>query len=261
MIAFSFLGNTLFLTILVSILSNTFAAIARDAAAEIQFRKAVVTLEGVKSDAIFAYQPPFNILAVFVFVPLKFIVSPRWFHKIHVATVRLVNLPILLAIALMERRVLRTPTFGPSAPQASMHRLRPSSQWFWRRWNIASRQDIRAVFDMPPPDTVEEAIAADDELTHHLLLRQYTQQHPDPGRKLRRRDSTYPGLAPNMRGSVEDSEEALDISDMDTRLDALEATTARIERLLERLCAQEEKKRRITPETTDGSRTLKEGDT
>ncbi|OAQ99301.1 hypothetical protein LLEC1_00734, partial [Akanthomyces lecanii] len=85
MVAFAFLGNTLFLTILVSMLSNTFSIISANATAEIQFRRAVLTLEGVKADAIFAYQPPFNILAVFIFLPLKFIVSPRWFHKIHVA--------------------------------------------------------------------------------------------------------------------------------------------------------------------------------
>ena len=262
MIAFAFLGNTLFLTILVSILSNTFAAIARDAAAEIQYRKAVVTLEGVKSDAIFAYQPPFNILAVFFFVPLQFVLSPRWFHKIHVATVRLVNLPILLAIALMERRVLWTPTLTSRLPRVGSARLTRPSQWFWQRWNIAARQDIRAVFDMPPPDTVEEAIAADDELTHHLIRRQYTHRDSthQSERKFRRRDSTYPGLAPQMRGSVEESEEALDISDMDSRLSAVEASTARIERLLEKLCSQEERKKRPVPESTDGSATLKDVD-
>ena len=55
MVAFAFLGNTLFLTILVSMLSTTFSTIVSNATAEIQFRRAVLTLEGVKSDAIFAY--------------------------------------------------------------------------------------------------------------------------------------------------------------------------------------------------------------
>jgi uncharacterized metal-binding protein len=52
MVTFAFLGNTLFLTILVSMLSSTFANIVANANAEIQFRRAVLTLEGVKSDAI-----------------------------------------------------------------------------------------------------------------------------------------------------------------------------------------------------------------
>jgi hypothetical protein len=44
MVAFAFLGNTLFLTILVSMLSTTFSTIVANATAEIQFRRAVLTL-------------------------------------------------------------------------------------------------------------------------------------------------------------------------------------------------------------------------
>lgn len=43
MVAFAFLGNTLFLTILVSMLSTTFSTIVANATAEIQFRRAVVS--------------------------------------------------------------------------------------------------------------------------------------------------------------------------------------------------------------------------
>src|SRR6195952_1411652 len=106
MVAFAFLGNTLFLTILVSMLSTTFSTIVSNATAEIQFRRAVLTLEGVKSDAIFAYQPPFNILALLILLPMKFILTPRWFHKINVAAVRTLNAPLLLVIGLIERRTL-----------------------------------------------------------------------------------------------------------------------------------------------------------
>lgn len=55
MVMFAFLGNTLFLTILVSMLSNTFSNIVVNAVQEVQFRRAVLTFEGVKSDAIFSY--------------------------------------------------------------------------------------------------------------------------------------------------------------------------------------------------------------
>lgn len=100
MVTFAFLGNTLFLTILVSMLSSTYAKIASNVTAEIQFRRAVLTFEGVKSDAIFAYQPPFNILALFILLPLKFVLSPRWFHKINVTAVRTINAPLLALISL-----------------------------------------------------------------------------------------------------------------------------------------------------------------
>ncbi|OAA56607.1 receptor-activated Ca2+-permeable cation channel [Niveomyces insectorum RCEF 264] len=207
MVAFAFLGNTLFLTVLVSMLSNTFSTIVSNATAEIQYRRAVLTLEGVKSDAIFAYQPPFNILALFVLVPLKFLVSPRWFHKIHVACVRSINLPVLLLIAVVERRLLwpaspysqyyyRASSYGPrndddddddddgrlphTTSDGPRRRVRRS---FWDKWRITAHSDIQAVFEVPPPDSVENEIAADDDLTHHLIRRQFVtrqQQTAEP---------------------------------------------------------------------------------
>lgn len=256
MIAFSFLGNTLFLTILVSILSNTFAGIVSDASAEIQFRKSVLTLEGVKSDAIFAYQPPFNILAMIILVPLRFVVSPRWFHKIHVAAVRLVNLPLLLIIAALERRIL----WSPEVERPGQPRIMKPPKWFWERWNPASRQDIRAVFDLEPPEAVEQMIAVDDELTHRLIQRQFVHRggSPSPHRLPRRRDSTYPGLAPNMRGTVESSDEAVELGGFGDRLAAVEESTNRIERMLKKLCSQGEGKRHLSAETTGDSQTLRD---
>jgi hypothetical protein len=82
MVLFAFLGNTLFLTILVAMLSNTYTNLAQHATEEIQFRRAVLTFEGVKSDALFAYRPPLNALALVTLLPLKFVLSPRWFHKV-----------------------------------------------------------------------------------------------------------------------------------------------------------------------------------
>ncbi|KAF3769194.1 hypothetical protein M406DRAFT_337463 [Cryphonectria parasitica EP155] len=172
MVTFAFLGNTLFLTILVSMLSNTFSTIVSNATAEIQYRHAVQTLEGVKSDAIFAYQPPFNILALFVLVPLRWFISPRWFHKIHVFFVRLLNLPLLLIIAAAERRLLWPISF-PSSAGAATSGNETRSQWFWEKWRITTHGDIHAVFDLPPPDEMEDAISMDDELTHHMIRRHF----------------------------------------------------------------------------------------
>ncbi|GKT55484.1 nonselective cation channel [Colletotrichum tofieldiae] len=235
MVAFAFLGNTLFLTILVSMLSNTFSTIVKNATAEIQFRKAVLTLEGVKGDAIFAYQPPFNILAVFVLIPLKFVLTPRWFHKIHVASVRLVNLPLLLLIAVAERRILWPPP-QPEKPKSSGLTLYPRvKQWFWEKWRITAHRDIRAVFDLPPPESVEEEIAVDDELTHHLIRRQFTRSITNDTMRKKsplRRDSMFPGVSSKLRGSFTGSE---DIHDVGSRLEALEQTTLRIESLLARM--------------------------
>ncbi|WWD21218.1 hypothetical protein CI109_105702 [Kwoniella shandongensis] len=78
MVSYALLSNTLLLTVLVAILGNTFATINADAAAE-----AVSTLEGVKADAVFSYQLPFNLVAVIVMWPMSYILNPRWFHKVN----------------------------------------------------------------------------------------------------------------------------------------------------------------------------------
>ncbi|KAJ7577063.1 hypothetical protein C8J56DRAFT_870326 [Mycena floridula] len=112
MVTYACLSNTLLLTILVSILSNTFAKINEDAAAEAMFRRAVSTIEGVKADSLFSYQPPINLFALFVMLPMSYVLSPRWFHKVNVFMIRLTSFPILLLIALYERQSKRSGTIG-----------------------------------------------------------------------------------------------------------------------------------------------------
>lgn len=258
MIAFAFLGNTLFLTILVSMLSNTFSTIVKNATAEIQFRKAVLTLEGVKSDAIFAYQPPFNIIALFVLVPMRFLVSPRWFHKIHVATVRTINLPLLLFLAVVERQSLWSDTELAQYPTEQLPKKRRSRSWFWEKWRITSHGDIQTVFEIPPPDTVENDIAVDDELTHHLIRRQFARQQsttliesskkknndnsnqePPPQKAPSRRDSIAPYgvLTEQIRAIMTESAENEDLTG---RLSALERATSRIEDMLTKICRNDD---------------------
>ncbi|KAL2752260.1 hypothetical protein ACRALDRAFT_1063531 [Sodiomyces alcalophilus JCM 7366] len=242
MVAFAFLGNTLFLTILVSMLSNTFGKIASNAAAEVQFRRAVLTLEGVKSDAVFSYQPPFNILAVFLLVPLKFIVSPRWFHKINVATVRLVNLPLLLVIAMTERRVL-WPTESPQKPASPGGILTQIRQWFWVNWRITTHRDIRAVFDLPPPQSVGQDVAADDDVTD-LIQRQFAAQRitdvsasaESSAKTPTRRDSMFPRVNHGFEGSFTKTD---DLHGIHEKMEVVEASLARVESMLARLWGKE----------------------
>lgn len=145
-VLFAFIGNTLFLTILVSMLSNTYSLLARNATAEIQFRRAVLTFEGVKSDAIFAYRPPFNVLALVILLPMKFVMSPRWFHKVNVTAIRVLNAPILLLIALFERRYLwrRNRALAPPRKHSWLD--------FWE--SFGAHVDLQTVFDHEPPQSV-----------------------------------------------------------------------------------------------------------
>ncbi|KAF8548945.1 hypothetical protein OG21DRAFT_1606680 [Imleria badia] len=112
LITYACLSNTLLLTVLVSILSNTFARISEDAAAEAMFRKAVSTIEGVKADSLFSYQPPVNLVAVCILLPASYVLSPRWFHKVNVFLIRVTNFPILLIIAWYERQAKKTASLG-----------------------------------------------------------------------------------------------------------------------------------------------------
>ncbi|KAH7558285.1 hypothetical protein PSV09DRAFT_2432374 [Bipolaris maydis] len=168
MVVYAFLGNTLFLTVLVSILSNTFSKIAADATAEIQFRRAVLTFEGVKSDSLFAYRPPFNLLAFVILLPLKFVLSPRWFHKINITAVRTLNFPILLFITYYERRSLWKPI-----RQLNVNGPGPSKRTtfgFWQSWKqFSPHADLQAVFEEEPPQDVVTRIEEEDDLEDAIL--------------------------------------------------------------------------------------------
>ncbi|KUJ24087.1 uncharacterized protein LY89DRAFT_604478 [Mollisia scopiformis] len=248
MVAFAFLGNTLFLTILVSMLSTTFSTIVANATAEIQFRRAVLTLEGVKSDAIFAYQPPFNLLALVVLLPLKFALTPRWFHKINVAAVRALNAPLLLLIAIIERRTLwsGTPRFR-DVEQLPKSPVRPSLWRLSRGFSVHG--DIQTVFDVEPPPSIEQEIANEDDLGHHSLENDFEREFgPEMGVKRTRtntsksrRDSVAPfaGITGRLRDLlIEGSEDGDGDITIKKRLEALEEATARIEGMLGRLCEE-----------------------
>ncbi|KAG8962114.1 hypothetical protein FRC05_005514 [Tulasnella sp. 425] len=103
MVLFAALSNTLLITILISILSATYAKVDANATQEYLFQSAISTLEGVKTDALFSYQPPFNLVAYVTLLPLSYIVSPRTFHTINVFMIRFTSLPLLVGITVYER--------------------------------------------------------------------------------------------------------------------------------------------------------------
>ena len=241
MVTFAFLGNTLFLTILVSMLSNTFSNIVSNATAEIQFRRAVLTFEGVKSDAIFAYQPPFNVLALCLLLPLKFFVSPRWFHKINVTGIRVLNAPLLLAISVYERRhlwaSLKRKTYRPSRVTNLF------SSWDFSRFSVHG--DIQAVFDSEVPEEILEEVSAENNLRTNTLedgnprkVLRRTNTSATQQRTRSRRESIGPftGLTEHLTEILHDHSGG----DVQARLDQVEASTKRIEELLQKLCGAKE---------------------
>ncbi|KAJ3916257.1 receptor-activated Ca2+-permeable cation channel [Lentinula edodes] len=114
MTCFAALSNTLLLTILISILSNTVARI--DA---YLFQFTISTIEGVKTDPLFSYQPPFNVLAFIILKPASWIISPRALHSLNVFLIKLTSFPILLVIGIYERYLARGRALRESGKDAA----------------------------------------------------------------------------------------------------------------------------------------------
>ncbi|KAH9944849.1 hypothetical protein B0H21DRAFT_441053 [Amylocystis lapponica] len=121
MTGFAALSNTLLLTILISILSNTFARIDANAKQEYLFQFALSTIEGVKSDALFSYQPPFNLLAFIILWPLSFVLSPRALHSANVFLIKLTSFPTLIIIGIYERYLAQGQKWRESSSETAHH--------------------------------------------------------------------------------------------------------------------------------------------
>ena len=75
MLIFAVFSNTLLLTILISILTNTFSNIQWNAVEEALFQKAVSTLELVKGDALFEFGTPANLIALPILLPASYLMD------------------------------------------------------------------------------------------------------------------------------------------------------------------------------------------
>ncbi|KAJ8586944.1 hypothetical protein M405DRAFT_822499 [Rhizopogon salebrosus TDB-379] len=119
MTCYAALSGTLLLTILICILSNTAARIDANATQEFLFQWTIATIEGVKSDALFSYQPPFNILAFIILKPASYFLSPRSLHSANVFLIKLTSFPALIAIAVYERQLASEQGLRESRKSAS----------------------------------------------------------------------------------------------------------------------------------------------
>ncbi|CAE6367254.1 unnamed protein product [Rhizoctonia solani] len=190
MISYACLSNTLLLTVLVSILSHTFSNISNDAAMEAMFRRAVSTIEGVKADAIFSYQPPMNLIAFMVMFPASFILSPRWFHKVNVTMIRVTGFPILLAIAFYERQKAAADAESmfekvTGAAERFVTLPRRLKRMTLFEGAVGSSGNVQAIFELDD-EFSPSPIAADSLVWPHQALSSETEPTQSPGEKSRR---------------------------------------------------------------------------
>lgn len=110
---FLFMCHFLIVTILITVLTNSFMAIVSNANEEHQFVFAVNTISMVKSDALFSYVAPSNVLAWFL-TPLRFVLPFRQYVKVNRLTIKLTHFPLLWAIFVYEKLFLARKVYEPT---------------------------------------------------------------------------------------------------------------------------------------------------
>lgn len=62
--------------------------VAQNASREYLFQYTISTIESFQSDALYSYQPPFNLVAYIILLPMSFILSPRSLHTVNVFLIK-----------------------------------------------------------------------------------------------------------------------------------------------------------------------------
>ena len=107
---FLFICHFVVVTILITVLTNSFMEIVRNAHEEHQFVFAVNTISMVKSDALFSYIAPTNILG-WIITPLRYIM-PFWqFVKLNRTIIKITHFPVLFSICVYEKASLSSSMF------------------------------------------------------------------------------------------------------------------------------------------------------
>ena len=110
---FLFMCHFLIVTILVTVLTNSFMKIVQNANEEHQFLFAVNTISMVKSDALFSYIPPTNIVG-WLLIPLKYMMPFKKFIRMNRLVIKMTHIPILFTIFVYERLLLSNLAYGPT---------------------------------------------------------------------------------------------------------------------------------------------------
>jgi hypothetical protein len=113
LVLFLFICHFLVVTILITVLTNSFMAIVSNANEEHQFVFAVNTISMVKNDELFSYVAPTNIVA-WVLTPLRFCLPFRVFIKTNRTVIKVTHFPLLFGIYAYERLFLARSVFEPT---------------------------------------------------------------------------------------------------------------------------------------------------
>ncbi|KAF2482926.1 hypothetical protein BDY17DRAFT_265110 [Neohortaea acidophila] len=110
--AFLIIGHFVIVTILITVLTNSFMAIVKNAHEEHQFLFAINTISMVKSDALFSYIAPTNVFG-WMLSPVRFVMPFRQFVKLNRTVIKVSHFPILFGIFCYERLILSKVAYAP----------------------------------------------------------------------------------------------------------------------------------------------------
>ncbi|KAI1462073.1 hypothetical protein F4805DRAFT_192976 [Annulohypoxylon moriforme] len=110
---FLFITHYVVVTILITVLTNSFMRIASNANEEHQFLFAINTISMVKNDALFSYIAPGNIFA-WILMPLRYIMPIRQFVILNRTVIKLTHFPLLFCIFLYEKYFLASSIYEPT---------------------------------------------------------------------------------------------------------------------------------------------------
>lgn len=161
---FLFICHFLVVTILITVLTNSFMAVVRNANEEHQFLFAVNTISNVKSDALFCYVAPLNVLQ-WLLAPLRYILPFRQYIKVNRTAIKLTHFPILFSIYLYEKLVLSPSVVDRiDVIEARKHSKKTLTKQFTRLARVPSvatfRQDqaLEEVFRQPFDTTLRTGL-------------------------------------------------------------------------------------------------------
>ncbi|RYP39424.1 hypothetical protein DL767_002158 [Monosporascus sp. MG133] len=113
LVIFLIICHFLVVTILITVLTNSFIAITSNAREEHQFLFAINTISMVKNDALFSYIAPGNIFA-WILMPFRYVVPIRQFVLLNRTVIKVTHFPILFTIFLYEKYFLATSMYEPT---------------------------------------------------------------------------------------------------------------------------------------------------
>jgi hypothetical protein len=129
---FLFICHFVVVTILITVLTNSFMRIVQNANQEHQFLFAVNTISMVKSDALFSYVAPTNIIAWLV-TPFRYLMPFRQFIRLNRTIIKITHLPVLFTICFYEKMILSSRVVEPmDLVESTPHEGTPGQAEAWR---------------------------------------------------------------------------------------------------------------------------------